>query len=79
MNIVIDDDDDDDDDKIVKILEIGIWCNVPMFLIQRRNEERIWISTKVANIKYPDDVMDFYEKFIEWPSGENMEHSIQEN
>lgn len=60
LNIII------DDDKIVKILEFGIWFNERMFLIQRLNDECAWIPTKVANIKYPDEVMEFYEKHIDW-------------
>lgn len=52
-----------DDSEIDTILEMGSTSfGDRMFLFRRLNGEKAIIPIKVAYIKYPDAVMDFYEK-----------------
>lgn len=53
------------DNRIERILYIGMFYDQCMFLFQRLNGERALIPTKVANIKYPNAVMDFYEQHLQ--------------
>lgn len=53
------------DKKIERILKIGQYFDERMFLFERLNGEWALIPTKVANIKYPDEVMAFYEKHLQ--------------
>lgn len=56
-----------EDKKIERILELGFYFNERMFLFKRLNGEHGLIPTKLANIMYPDDVMDFYELHLVLP------------
>lgn len=53
-----------DDDEITRIIELRSYDGENMFLFQRLNGENALIPTKVANIKYPVAVIDFYEQLI---------------
>lgn len=53
-----------DEDEIDEIIGIGKQLNECMFKFKRNNGEFGIIPVKVANIKYPDAVLDFYEKTI---------------
>ena len=53
------------DKKINGILKFGLYSDVRMFLYQRRNGECALIPAKVANTKYPYEVIDFYEKYLQ--------------
>jgi hypothetical protein len=39
-----------------------------MFLIQFKNSEPEYVPSKVANVEYPQEVIRFYEKCINWQS-----------
>lgn len=55
IRVIIEDDD-------IEILEFGTYFDEPTFLFRRSNGARALLPTKVANIRYPDAVMEFYEK-----------------
>lgn len=50
-----------EDREIERILDFGVYFNERVFLVQRLNGERGLVPTKLANIVYPDAVMNFYE------------------
>lgn len=56
-----------EDDKIDAILGIGKFFSDRLkgYLIRRTNGECGIVPFKVAHIKYPDAVMDFYESHFE--------------
>lgn len=53
------------DKQIKRIVKIGVYFGVTMFCFQRLTGEEALIPTKIANIKYPNAVMDFYEEHLE--------------
>lgn len=56
-----------DDDEIDTILKLGTFHGENVFLFKRLNGQTAVIPMKIANIKYPDAVMDFYERHASIP------------
>lgn len=60
LNVVL------DDKRIKRILKLGYSAGEKMFAIERLNGELALIPTRIANILYPDEVLDFYNRHIFW-------------